>query len=59
MAWVDNFIIVGKTEEEVNDLRREFLSRCKRAKLELQDTVMPASTSAEALGLEFDLVNLR
>jgi hypothetical protein len=55
MAWVDNFIFAGKTEEEVKQNFASFLARADRVNLALDTRECTPKRVGEVLGLEFDL----
>ncbi len=54
-AWIDNFVFVGKTEDEVREKVKRFVDRAQYIGLTL-DTQDPEITQAGTLlGIEFDL----
>ena len=55
MAWLDNFIFAGKTEEEVSANFREFLERCKKANAKVDEENPTPNDVMCALGIEFNM----
>eukprot|EP00760_Papus_ankaliazontas_P000246 PhM_4_TR10041/c2_g2_i1/m.99261 len=56
LAWIDNFIFWGNSEDEVNGKLQQFLSRARDCNLMLDTTEPPIVTAGEILGVEVDLV---
>lgn len=59
VAWLDNFIFAAKTSKDLIRSSREFLSRCRRADIQLDNYCPTASTRALLLGFDFDLARKR
>lgn len=55
LAWLDDFIIGGKDEEEFLAAADEFRRRVRRYNVDMDDLSLEPSTTLEAVGLEFDL----
>ena len=54
-CWVDNFVVVGRTVEEYQTRRTEFLRRAEKVNLQLDNTEMAPSRRTVVVGLELDL----
>jgi hypothetical protein len=54
-AWVDNFIITARNEEEFAKNTAEFRSRLKEYNVAVDDESLSAQTRFTTLGIEFDL----
>lgn len=55
VAWVDDFIVGGPSEEKFQSNRACFLSRLKRYNIKVDDEELKPSQVFTALGLDFDL----
>ena len=55
MAWLDNFIFAGRTDQEVSDNFLEFLARCKKANAQVDVEKPMPSIVLRALGIEFNM----
>ena len=56
VAWVDNFILLGKNGHDFDEKVTKFMGRRKEANLELDKETIVGTTHGVALGMEFDLV---
>ena len=57
LAWVDNFLLFGKSKSEVENHAKEFRARVHAVQLEVDDLTMKPLQQACVLGIEFDLKN--
>jgi len=55
LAWIDNFIFAGATEEEVRANFQEFLENCDKCNVQVDDRNPQPVPTLSALGLFFDL----
>jgi hypothetical protein len=55
VAWLDDFIIGGRDEQEFAEATAEFRRRVQRCNVAMDDLTLAPSTRLEAVGLEFDL----
>ena len=55
VAWVDNFIVLGKDRGEYDEKRSIFLDRAREVNVALDDTTILPMKKFTALGIEFDL----
>ena len=55
VAWIDNFIFAGKTEEEVAANYAEFLHRCDEANVKIDILDAKPKSLLTVLGIEFNL----
>ena len=59
VAWVDNFLLLGKTTEEYKAKRQIFLDRCHSVNMKLDDEAMLPKQRTIALGIDMDLKQKR
>jgi hypothetical protein len=59
VAWLDDFIIGGRSASEFSAHRKLFLERLIKYNVQVDDTELPPREQVTALGLEFDLVAKR
>lgn len=59
IAWVDNFVFAGETQEEVRRKFERFLTKARKVGLTLDTEDPPILSHGEVLGLEVDLANAR
>eukprot|EP00760_Papus_ankaliazontas_P024868 PhM_4_TR2434/c0_g3_i6/m.78680 len=59
VAWIDNFVFAGKTEDEVQQKIEEFMTRARHVNLKVDDESPPIMQVGEILGMEVDLDNKR
>lgn len=55
MAWVDNFVFAGKSEEEVHTNFARFLEKADKVNLQLDSRECKPTPCGVVLGLDFDL----
>ena len=56
VAWVDNFILLGKNSQDYKAKVAKFMERRKEVNLELDKEIIDGTTHGVALGIEFDLI---